>query len=193
MSDSASSYKADTATLSHTGDEVGRPGRSRQSGSRGRVPWRLQARSLARPGGTWSSPQARNSPFETRCPPRVSIKTYKKERPSLRTVFPMSGHWPRSISLAAASDYFFILVDSGQKTGIKRGFRVLRDTAQGSALRTRKPLKRFDPNFISPAGGTTLNLFPHLSPRPACGTKSFIFPIQKDFTIQQLTNTSIAV
>ena len=59
----------------------------------------------------------------------------------------MSGQWPQSISLAAASDYFFVLVDSGQKTGIKRGFRVLRDTAQGSALRTRKPLKRFDRNF----------------------------------------------
>ncbi|OUP52103.1 hypothetical protein B5F17_10680 [Butyricicoccus pullicaecorum] len=33
----------------------------------------------------------------------------------------MSGQWPRGISLAAASDYFFILVDSGQKTGIKGG------------------------------------------------------------------------
>ncbi len=65
----------------------------------------------------------------------------------------MSGHWPQSISLAAASDYFFVLVDSGQKTGIKRGFRVLRDTAQGSALRTRSLLKKAGENFISPAGG----------------------------------------
>ncbi|WP_278246326.1 hypothetical protein [Butyricicoccus pullicaecorum] len=38
----------------------------------------------------------------------------------------MSGQWPRGISLAAASDYFFILVDSGQKTGIKGEFRPLR-------------------------------------------------------------------
>ncbi len=38
--------------------------------------------------------------------------------------------------------------------GIKRGFRHLRMATQDSALRTRKPLKRFDRNFISPAGGT---------------------------------------
>ena len=65
----------------------------------------------------------------------------------------MSGHWPRSISLAAASDYFFILVDSGQKTGIKRGFRHLRMATQGSALRTCSLLKKAGENFISPAGG----------------------------------------
>ena len=58
----------------------------------------------------------------------------------------MSALCARSISLAEASDYFFVLVDF-RKAKIKRGFRVLRDTTQGSALRTRKPLKRFDRNF----------------------------------------------
>ena len=61
----------------------------------------------------------------------------------------MSGQRPQSISLAAASDYFFVLVDF-RKAKIKREFRTLRSPTQGSALRTRKPLKRFDPNFISP-------------------------------------------
>ena len=61
----------------------------------------------------------------------------------------MSGQRPRSISLAAASDYFFVLVDF-RLAKIKREFRTLRSPTQGSALRTRKPLKRFDPNFISP-------------------------------------------
>ena len=73
----------------------------------------------------------------------------------------MSGHWPQSISLAAASDYFFVLVDSGQKAGIKRGFRVLRDTAQGSALRTRSLSRKAGESFISPAGGIGTVLFPH--------------------------------
>ena len=59
----------------------------------------------------------------------------------------MSGHWPRSISLAAASDYFFILVDSGQKTGIKRGFRALRSASQGSALRTRSLSRKAGESF----------------------------------------------
>ena len=40
----------------------------------------------------------------------------------------MSGQWPRSISLAAASDYFLILVDF-RKAKIKRGFRRLRTAA----------------------------------------------------------------
>ncbi len=73
----------------------------------------------------------------------------------------MSGHWPRSISLAAASDYFFILVDSGQKTGIKREFRHLRMATQGSALRTCSLLKKAGENFISPAGGIGTVLFSH--------------------------------
>ena len=38
--------------------------------------------------------------------------------------------------------FLFILVDSGQSPESKREFRVLRDTAQGSALRTRKPFEK---------------------------------------------------
>ena len=58
----------------------------------------------------------------------------------------MSALCARSISRPAGRDYFFVLVNF-RKAKIKRGFRVLRDTTQGSALRTRKPLKRFDRNF----------------------------------------------
>ena len=42
--------------------------------------------------------------------------------------------------------FYYFLVDF-RKAKIKRGFRTLRSPAQGSALRTRKPLKRFDRNF----------------------------------------------
>ena len=58
----------------------------------------------------------------------------------------MSALCARSISLAAASDYFFILVDF-RKAKIKRGFRVLRDTAQGSALRTRSLSRKAGESF----------------------------------------------
>ena len=62
----------------------------------------------------------------------------------------MSGHWPRSISLAAASDYFFVLVDF-RLAKIKREFRTLRSPTQGSALRTRKPFEKgLSESFISP-------------------------------------------
>ena len=37
--------------------------------------------------------------------------------------------------------FLFIFVDF-REAKIKRGFRVLRDTAQGSALRTRKPFEK---------------------------------------------------
>ena len=58
-------------------------------------------------------------------------------------------------SLAACGRRFFCLFWLiPALAGIKRGFRHLRMATQGSALRTRKPLKRFDRNFISPAGGT---------------------------------------
>ena len=71
----------------------------------------------------------------------------------------MSGQRPRSISLAAASDYFFVLVDF-RKAKIKREFRALRSASQGSALRTRKPFEKgLSESFISPAGG--LSLFLH--------------------------------
>ena len=62
----------------------------------------------------------------------------------------MSGQRPRSISLAAASDYFFVLVDF-RKAKIKREFRALRSASQGSALRTRKPFEKgLSESFISP-------------------------------------------
>ncbi len=65
----------------------------------------------------------------------------------------MSGQRPQSISLAAASDYFFVLVDF-RKAKIKRRFRALRSASQGSALRTRKPFEKgLSESFISPAGG----------------------------------------
>ena len=54
----------------------------------------------------------------------------------------MSGHWPRGIAPSADGAFSLFLVDSGQKTGIKRGFRALRSASQGSALRTRKPFEK---------------------------------------------------
>jgi len=53
--------------------------------------------------------------------------------------------------LRVALFLFFWLIFAKRKS--KRGFRHLRMATQGSALRTRKPLKRFDRNFISPPGG----------------------------------------
>ena len=60
----------------------------------------------------------------------------------------MSALCARGLPLAAASGFLFVLVDSrvGHRES-KRGFRPLRRATQGSALRTRKPLKRFDRNF----------------------------------------------
>ena len=47
--------------------------------------------------------------------------------------------------------FLYVQVDSRGGHRESRGeFRGLRATAQGAALRTRKPLKRFDPNSISP-------------------------------------------
>ena len=61
----------------------------------------------------------------------------------------MSGFQPRSISLAAASDKNESLLIPGSDTGNQREFRVLRDTTQGSALRTRKPFEKgLSENFI---------------------------------------------
>ena len=51
----------------------------------------------------------------------------------------MSGHWPRGIAPSADGAFSLFLVDSGQKTGIKRGFRVLRDTSQGNGARVLGP------------------------------------------------------
>ena len=53
--------------------------------------------------------------------------------------------------------FLFLLIFREAK--IKRGFRVLRDTSQGSALRTRKPFEKgLSESFISPAGGFSLFL-----------------------------------
>ena len=65
----------------------------------------------------------------------------------------MSGLWPQGSCAAAAALFYSFLVDSGQRPESRGEFRIQRDATQGSALRARKPLKRFDPNFISPAGG----------------------------------------
>ena len=140
-------------TSSRIGDKVGTTRPQATIGVQGtsslarssRAGWPVQVE----PG---RAPQSAKLPIETRCPPRVSIKTYKKGRPSRRTVFP-------EIARPAGRAFVFILVDSGQKTGIKRGFRHLRMATQGSALRTRKPLKRFDRNFISAAAESFF--FPH--------------------------------
>ena len=111
-------------TLSRTGDKVGTTRPQATIGVQGtsslarssRAGWPVQVE----PG---RAPQSAKLPIETRCPPRVSIKTNKKERPSLRTVFP-------EIAPSADGAFVFILVDSGQKTGIKRGFRRLRTAAR---------------------------------------------------------------
>ena len=111
-------------------------------------PGAIQPRRLARPGGTWSPSADGEIPLETRCPTRVSIKTNKKERPSL-----LDGLSKRLRDLRVAL-LFSVLVDSGQKTGIKGEFRTLRSPTQGAALRTRKPFEKgLSESFISPAGG----------------------------------------
>ncbi len=51
----------------------------------------------------------------------------------------MSGHWPRGIAPSADGAFSLFLVDSGQKTGIKRGFRALRSASQGNGARVLGP------------------------------------------------------
>ena len=48
----------------------------------------------------------------------------QRERPSRRTVFPMSALCARSISLAAASDYFFIWVETRVEHRVSKGSSV---------------------------------------------------------------------
>ena len=140
-------------TSSRTGDKVGTTRPQATIGVQGtsslarssRAGWPVQVE----PG---RAPQSAKLPIETRYPTRVSIKTYKKGK-----TVPSDG-LSRELRDLRVALFILFLVDSGQKTGIKRGFRVLRDTSQGSALRTRKPLKRFDRNFISPAGGMAFSL-----------------------------------
>ncbi|WP_143149502.1 hypothetical protein [Butyricicoccus pullicaecorum] len=51
----------------------------------------------------------------------AAVRTKKKERPSLRTVFPMSGQWPQSISLAEASDFFNFQVETRVEHRVSMG------------------------------------------------------------------------
>jgi len=85
-----------------------------------------QGRALSR------TPQSPELLLETRCPARVSTQTYKKGK-----TVPLDGlsHertlCAKSISLAAASDYFFILVDfrkSENQKGVSRSAE--RDSGQ---------------------------------------------------------------
>ena len=45
-----------------------------------------------------------------------------------------------------------LVASRGGHREAKRGFRILRDATQGSALRTRSLLKKAGENFISPTG-----------------------------------------
>ena len=67
--------------------------------------------------------------------------------------------------------FLFIFVDF-REAKIKRGFRVLRDTAQGSALRTRKPFEKgLSESFISPAGGAYSFTAPAVRDDTTCSWK----------------------
>ncbi|OUP53405.1 hypothetical protein B5F17_05200 [Butyricicoccus pullicaecorum] len=59
----------------------------------------------------------------------------------------MSALCARSIARPAGRASIFVLVDF-RKAKIKRGFRVLRDTTQGSALRTRGLSRKAGESFI---------------------------------------------
>ena len=71
------------------------------------------------------------SPLKPGVRPGFQPKLTNKERPSERTVFPMSALCARSFSRPAGRDYFFVLVDfpSREIGKIKRGFRTLRSPA----------------------------------------------------------------
>ncbi|WP_370811834.1 hypothetical protein [Butyricicoccus pullicaecorum] len=72
-----------------------------------------QGRALSRPS------QRAESPFDSRYPTRESIQTNKKGK-----TVPSDGLSKKLRDLRVAL-FFFILVDSGQKTGIKGAFRGL--------------------------------------------------------------------
>ena len=84
----------------------------------------------------------RNTPFETRCPSRVSTKLEQKERPTKWLVFSESLRILRDALLF----WFWLIpvIDRNQK-GV---FRALRSATQGAALRTRGLLKKAGENFI---------------------------------------------
>ena len=88
--------------------------------------------------------RARNSPLKPGVRPGFQSKqTKRKDRPFGRSF--------QRVARPAGRAFAFILVDSGQKTGIKRGFRHLRMATQGSALRTRSLSRKAGESFISPS------------------------------------------
>ena len=84
---------------------------------------------------------------------KVRVRRQRKKTQSSRLGL-MSALGARENLAACGRRFFCLFWLIPALAGIKRGFRHLRMATQGSALRTRKPLKRFDRNFISPAGGT---------------------------------------
>ncbi len=82
--------------------------------------------------------------------PGFQSKQAKKERPSLRTVFPMSALCARREfrSLRRAIIFFILVGFPSREIGkIKRGFRPLRRATQGSALRTRSLSRKAGETF----------------------------------------------
>jgi len=84
-------------------------GKINQNKKNNRVP--QDAKSFAHKVRSWKTNLPVGFPLSCRsCIPSVqaaAVWAKKKERPSERTVFPMSGQWPQSISLAEASDFFY--------------------------------------------------------------------------------------
>ena len=91
--------------------------------------------SLVRPGETWSSPQARNSPFETQCPPWVSTKTNKKERPTDWLVFPEN-------CATCGSRFFCSFLVDFRKSENQKGIPRSAERVSGLCPENPQPLKR---------------------------------------------------
>ena len=94
-------------------------------------------------GRSWERPSFRTAfPFSLprlRQPERRECTNGRRGENQPVGWFSMSALCARSFSRPEGRDYFFVLVDfpSREIGKIKRGFRALRSTAQGSALRTR--------------------------------------------------------
>ena len=81
----------------------------------------------------------------------------------------MSGQRPQSISLAEASDYFFVLVDF-RLAKIKGEFRALRSASQGNSAHVLGPW----PNKSATALRENAPQGPFLVPQ---GDRNFIFSV----------------